>query len=775
MSLELFDVPDVDYRYEASREVEFQPALTGIQPITFSIPGSDDYYDLNSLRFKVKVRLTDPAGGYTGLHAGLLISNANETRHVYCVNNFGQSIFRDITMSMNGVLVTEQSNTYHYRAYIETLLNYNREEGATKLAAQGWVNQLNVAEEIGATAANSDVPVAANWSGNAELRALTSKLLSENWHTFIVRPHLPTLHTGKLLVPNIQLDFELFLNPKTIYLMGSPNKGTLVTKKIPAIHNDDIKVTLLMRKVTLNAAVYVRLQKERQLNKQIARYPVVRSEIRTFSFDGRTTQWEQDNVFVGRFPDRVIVGLLHSDAFNGDLERYPFAFQKFGVTQVRQTLNGEEYPYRTLQLTGDQAYEDLLGYDRFLQAMVKKTPSMDVIIAGPSGSGKTDLVEQWLRYLNVFQVKPRKIVYAYDRWQPRFERMQQKDGIQFYRGLPDPRHLTQWFGRTRGGVLVLDDLMEEGGQDKRVLDLFTKDSHHRNITVLYLTQDLFPPGKFSKTINRNAHYIVAFKNPRDQTGIRTILLQAFPDRWRQVLRLFKRITARPFGYLMLDVHPASDDRYRLWSHLTPREGKAQVHTLRADDFNLTYPVNVDDALNAFTLPPVAGTGTAPVTTATTTTTAAPTRPTTTTSRPRPVTSTRTRPTTTATTTTAPARPSTSRRSVGAGTRTTTSTTTTPTGRPTVAAKQPRRRPRVPSPPSPGSSPPSDDEDGDDDDDDRRRGLRRRLDLLNEDAQERARGRRIRNITHTNTVTTVYEEGGRPSVRRTSTRTSSPSP
>ncbi|CAH3183081.1 unnamed protein product [Porites lobata] len=205
-----------------------------------------------------------------------------------------------------------------------------------------------------------------------------------------------------------------------------------------------------------------------------------------------------------------------------------------------------------------------------------------VIIAGPSGSGKSDLVEQWLRYLNVFQVKPRKIVYAYDRWQPRFERMQKKEGIQFHRGLPDPRHLTQWFGRTRGGVLVLDDLMEEGGQDKRVLDLFTKDSHHRNITVLYLTQDLFPPGKFSKTINRNAHYIVAFKNPRDQTGIRTILLQAFPDRWRQVLRLFKRITSRPFGYLMLDVHPASDDRYRLWSHLTPREGKAQVHTLRAD-------------------------------------------------------------------------------------------------------------------------------------------------------------------------------------------------
>ena len=124
-----------------------------------------------------------------------------------------------------------------------------------------------------------------------------------------------------------------------------------------------------MRKVTLNASVYVRLQKGRQLGKKIVRYSVVRSEIRTFSFDGRTTQWEQDNVFVGRFPDRAIVGLLHSNAFNGDLERNPFVFQKFRVTQVRQSLNGEEYPYRTLELTGDQAFEDLLGYDRFLQAM----------------------------------------------------------------------------------------------------------------------------------------------------------------------------------------------------------------------------------------------------------------------------------------------------------------------------------------------------------------------------------------------------------------------
>ena len=174
MSLNLFDVPNVDYRYEASRDVVFQPALTGTRPITFSIPASDDYYDLNELRFQVKVRLTDPAAGYQGLKANLTNSDANNTRNTYCVNNFAHTIFRDINLSMNGVLMTEQANTYHYRAYLETLLNFSQEEGITKLASQGWVNQLNLVEEMGGTGTNSDVPTGADWKGNTELRALIS-------------------------------------------------------------------------------------------------------------------------------------------------------------------------------------------------------------------------------------------------------------------------------------------------------------------------------------------------------------------------------------------------------------------------------------------------------------------------------------------------------------------------------------------------------------------------------------------------------------------------
>ena len=39
---------------------------------------------------------------------------------------------------------------------------------------------------------------------------------------------------------------------------------------------------------------------------------------------------------------------------------------------------------------------------------------------------------------------------------------------------------------------------------------------------------------------------------------------------------------RPFGYFMLDLYPASDDRSRIWSHLIKREGRPLLHTFDED-------------------------------------------------------------------------------------------------------------------------------------------------------------------------------------------------
>ena len=100
----------------------------------------------------------------------------------------------------------------------------------------------------------------------------------------------------------------------------------------------------------------------------MATYPTVRSEIRTFSMQGNLTRFDIPNLFQNRVPDRLIVGLVDSRAFNGDVTRDPFCFQKFGLSSIRQIVRGEEYPYETLQLVHNNATRDNLGYFRFLQA-----------------------------------------------------------------------------------------------------------------------------------------------------------------------------------------------------------------------------------------------------------------------------------------------------------------------------------------------------------------------------------------------------------------------
>ena len=50
-------------------------------------------------------------------------------------------------------------------------------------------------------------------------------------------------------------------------------------------------------------------------------------------------------------------------------------------------------------------------------------------------------------------------------------------------------------------------------------------------------------------------------------------------------------------------------------------------------------------------------------------------------------------------------------------------------------------------------------------------LRRQLELLSNDQVQTANGHRIAGITMTNTITTTYKDGGRPSVSRHSSSVS----
>lgn len=136
--------------------------------------------------------------------------------------------------------------------------------------------------------------------------------------------------------------------------------------------------------------------------------------------------------------------------------------------------------------------------------------SSNTIVRGPSKCGKFTWTRAFLRHDDVLIHPPPRAKHCYRAWKPAFDEMKKKMDVTFHKGLPRTEDLERWFGPSQGGLLVLDDLMDEEANDKRLLDLLSKQSHDRNISVMFLCQDLFflvnlPRPSFQKLPGSGGH------------------------------------------------------------------------------------------------------------------------------------------------------------------------------------------------------------------------------------------------------------------------------
>lgn len=145
------------------------------------------------------------------------------------------------------------------------------------------------------------------------------------------------------------------------------------------------------------------------------------------------------------------------------------------------------------------------------------------------------------------------------------------NSITFHQGIPD-KNILERFSNEHGSILlVLDDVMGQGTNNVELMNLFTTYSHHMGITVIFLLQNIFPPGKYMRTISLNAHYIILFKNPRDERQVRTLGSQIFPNQSKYFMDAYKKATELPYSYLCVTLYPGTSERYRLSSNIFPEQ------------------------------------------------------------------------------------------------------------------------------------------------------------------------------------------------------------
>jgi hypothetical protein len=205
----------------------------------------------------------------------------------------------------------------------------------------------------------------------------------------------------------------------------------------------------------------------------------------------------------------------------------------------------------------------------FKSGFIFKHPTT-VQVSGPTQAGKTEFVIKLLQNKNtLFSPPPDRIIWAYGHAnEKQINRISQIDpDIEFVEGLPQLDDINP----AKNNLIIFDDLMTEIGNNTKVVNLFTRGSHHDNITIISIIHNLFNQQKYSKTIGLNSRVIICFKSPRDNQQMDYFGRQIFPRNKHFLSSALDQANYKPYGYIIIDLQPQTPDSLRVRSGIFPGE------------------------------------------------------------------------------------------------------------------------------------------------------------------------------------------------------------
>ncbi len=348
--INLFSIPPTQTSLEKGRWIDYHP-LSSVEnddgTITFLVAGTEDYVDLSKTILVVEGKVLKADG--TDL-------SGNEQTDIAPVNNFLHSLFKQVDVYLNGKQVTPAMGTYAYRAYLETLLNYDVSAKKSPLTSA-----LYYKDTAGEMDSNGSLPTEKTISGGTKVMTAASgnqgfakrhQFIHDGKKFTLAGPVFVDAFMGSRLLLNL-VDLKLILN-------RSSNQFCLMDKNGSAI-NAKVKLTdvvLKVRKVRVSPSVS--MSHELALKKMPAIYPIRRVECKAFVMPANIPAVRKDNVFTGTIPKTFVFGLLDAKAFSGDYGKNPYNFENYDVRTVTLTANGEELPFKQLTLNYESNKENFI-------------------------------------------------------------------------------------------------------------------------------------------------------------------------------------------------------------------------------------------------------------------------------------------------------------------------------------------------------------------------------------------------------------------------------
>jgi len=190
-----------------------------------------------------------------------------------------------------------------------------------------------------------------------------------------------------------------------------------------------------------------------------------------------------------------------------------------------------------------------------------------IILAGPSGAGKTTFLENAFKN-QLFLPRPTRIVWVYSESPGHSvdELRKLADGgylprIEYRKNDDDYEQMLKKFDPNEVNMLILDDQLSNAKSNmEQFTDIFTKGSHHLNITVVTMLQNVFEKG--FRTAKLNSHYVVLFKNPHSQRQSEYIGREMGTQTAKALREAFEDATQQAHSYLVIDYRQETCEELR---------------------------------------------------------------------------------------------------------------------------------------------------------------------------------------------------------------------
>ena len=79
-----------------------------------------------------------------------------------------------------------------------------------------------------------------------------------------MQPYLPAFHTGKVMVPGVEMNLEFYFNSPDFYTFSTLTSGTGV-KRYVQLREQDVNITFDLCRLSFNPDVYASLESQRKI------------------------------------------------------------------------------------------------------------------------------------------------------------------------------------------------------------------------------------------------------------------------------------------------------------------------------------------------------------------------------------------------------------------------------------------------------------------------------------------------------------------------------